>query len=382
MKRFELLVVFALTALPAPGADIELKMSAVSADVSPDPFDPAWQKAPAAELPLMPQTIIPPGGGGAVENVRVQALESRQNVYFRLEWADQTVDDDPSKAEGFSDAVALEFPMQPEAMPAPFMGDKDNAVAIWRWSASAQKDFDRGFQSNTTGRPRLVWDVYPFAGDPTFRAGEKAGNIISQRKRTSPVESLAAKGFGTLTPTDDQPVQGQGVWKDGRWHVVFRRSMSGTPPFAGGSRLYIAAAVWDGGARERDGIKSVSVWQTLAMPGAAEAPPVANSVAKGKRVFFRYGCAVCHGKDGAGGVPNPNAQTNPIPALTRVKEGFTKDELLKVIFNGREPERADPAGPPARFKMNAWGSVMEKDEADALVEYLNSLMAKATGQEW
>lgn len=380
MKRHSLPLFLIFLSAGVSAKDIELKVRPVKGAVSLDPFDAAWSKVEGVEIQLMPQALAPPGGGGAVGKVLVKALQSRHDLYFRLEWEDKAVDDYPAKAEGFSDAVALQFPAQPEAIPSPLMGDKDGAVVIWRWSASAQKDHDAGYRSAAAGHPRTYAEIYPYADDATFRAGEKAGNIVSQRRRASPVENLAARGFGTLTPTDDQPVEGKGVWKKGRWHAVMRRAMAGTPAFLPGSRLVFAAAVWDGGAGERNGMKSVCLWRTLALPGAPPRPPE-DSLARGHRVFRYYGCAACHGQDALGGVRNPNAQTDPIPALNRVKEGFTKDELLAVILRGREPVRADPAGPPARLRMNAWETVMGPDEADALAEYLFSLMPKEKG-EW
>jgi mono/diheme cytochrome c family protein len=381
MKRFGWLIGLLLLAASAGAEDLELGVVAMDRAVSLDPFDGAWAGAKGIELALMAQTIAPPGGGGAVKKVRVKALQSRQDVFFRLDWADGRADAYPSKAESFSDAVALQFPAEPQTIPSPFMGDKEGAVVIWRWSASAQKDFDKGYQPMTAGFPRAYAEIYPYDENPTFRSGEKAGNILSQRRRASPVESLYARGFGTLTSAEDQTVQGRGVWRNGRWHVVFKHSLTGNPSFLSGSRLVFALAAWDGGARERNGMKSVSVWQGLAMPGAP-ARPAEDARAKGHRVYRRYGCAACHGQDGLGGVRNPNAQGDLIPPLNRVKEGFSKTELLAVILKGREPARADPTGPPARFKMNAWGSIMGPLEADSLVEYLLGLMPQDKGQDW
>ena len=55
----------------------------------------------------------------------------------------------------------------------------------------------------------------------------------------------------------------------GRWRVVFLRTLAGkgdkdvtlTP----GSTVDAAFAVWDGFARDRDGQKSFTVWQKLAI---------------------------------------------------------------------------------------------------------------------
>jgi mono/diheme cytochrome c family protein len=136
-----------------------------------------------------------------------------------------------------------------------------------------------------------------------------------------------------------------------------------------------------GSQYERNGMKSISIWQTLSLAESA-ASPEEDPIARGRRVYLRFGCGTCHGIDAGGGVSNPNAQTNPIPALTRVKEGFNRQELLDVIFKGREPARKDPSGPPPPFRMNAWKSVMDESEGEALAAYLFSLMKEEDGSEW
>lgn len=40
----------------------------------------------------------------------------------------------------------------------------------------------------------------------------------------------------------------------------------------------------------------------------AEAPP-ANAVSHGRQLYQVYGCAMCHGPEGKGGVANPNAES-------------------------------------------------------------------------
>ena len=376
-------IVFVWMAASAPGFGKDLELAVKTAKTAPilNPLDAAWNAAPGVVVPMMPQTIAPPGGGGKALSARVKAIQTEHEILFRVDWQDASVDDYPSKAENFTDAVALQFPAVLSDWPSPFMGDAETPVVIWCWSASAQKDLDAGYQSNSSKRPRMAADMYAYAGDATFRAAEKAGNIIANRRRISPVENLAAKGFGTLTVMHDQPVQGKGVRHKDRWYVVFRRSVTGTPAFLSGNRIPIALAVWDGGSRERNGIKSVSSWHSLALADAGPRP-AEDAVASGRRHYLRYGCGTCHGPEGRGGVANPNAQTNPIPALERVKEGFTKDEIAKVIQDGREPARKDPNGPPPPYKMNAWKSIMDASESDALIEYLFSLMKEDAGSEW
>ncbi len=81
---------------------------------------------------------------------------------------------------------------------------------------------------------------------------------------------------------------------------------------------------------------------------ALEIPALMSPVDRGREVFRKYGCAGCHGPDGKGGVPNPNAKTaQQVPALTYVADGYTKPELRRLIQGGqREIPALDPARPP------------------------------------
>lgn len=345
------------------------------------PLDPAaaqWRTAPKVVVELMPQTIAPPGGGGAVRRVEVRALRSPDSIAFRLEWEDSTKSVDRTAAENFTDAVALEFPALAGRWPSPFMGGPDDPVAIWRWSAAGQADVDLGWQGREALRPRMAIDMYPFAKDLLYQGGVAAGNSVSTKGFRTPVEALFARGFGTLAAADTQDVVGQGVWRAGRWSVVISRRLGGEPAFGVGDSLPFAVAAWDGGAGERNGAKAVSLWHELVMGDPAPSP--SDPVMRGLRIWNRYGCATCHGTAARGGISNPNSQVDPIPALNRIKEGFTKAEARAVILNGREPVRQDSKGPPPPFRMNAWATVMSPEEADEVIDYLFSL--QPSGEVW
>jgi mono/diheme cytochrome c family protein len=107
-------------------------------------------------------------------------------------------------------------------------------------------------------------------------------------------------------------------------------------------------------------------------------PALMGPVERGREVFAKYGCIGCHGPDGKGGVPNPNAKTaEQVPALTNVADGYTKPELKKLIFNGqREIASLDPKRPAPPLYMPAWGSTIKEIEADDLVAFLFSLKPK------
>jgi DMSO reductase family type II enzyme heme b subunit len=105
--------------------------------------------------------------------------------------------------------------------------------------------------------------------DPTFVTGWGAGNIVSDPQRKSAVEDLAAQGFGTLRarPRIEQKIDARGVYGQGSYSVMFRRTLTSTGEGAvtlrAGSTIPVAFAVWNGSAGDRDGKKSVTIWQDL-----------------------------------------------------------------------------------------------------------------------
>ncbi len=107
-------------------------------------------------------------------------------------------------------------------------------------------------------------------------------------------------------------------------------------------------------------------------------PALMEPTVRGREVFRKYGCAGCHGPEGKGGVPNPNAKTaQQVPALTYVADGYTKPELKKLIVNGqREIVALDPHHPAPPLYMPAWGNTIKDAEIDDLVAYLFTLKPK------
>jgi DMSO reductase family type II enzyme heme b subunit len=80
-----------------------------------------------------------------------------------------------------------------------------------------------------------------------------------------------AVGFGTLParPRDDQAVDARGVYATGTYRVMLRRDLAGRGPRAvtltPGATVPVGFAVWNGSAGDRDGKKSVTIWQDLVL---------------------------------------------------------------------------------------------------------------------
>ncbi len=260
-----------------------LKFRLVARRVSrvPDhPDEGAWRLAPAVNLHLMPlwwRTDRP-------EELTVRALHDGKDLALLLVWADATHDHTAMRPQDFRDAAAVEFALTPDP---PFfaMGAKGQFVNIWMWKSERQADLEPAFQDLEKVYPNLGIDSYPnllvspmeqpvrhaltLKSDPTFVTGWGAGNIVSDPTRPSAAEDLVAQGFGTLTagPRADQAVDARGVYGTGTYRVVFRRSLAArgeaAVAFAPGQTVAVAFAVWNGSAGDRDGKKSVTIWQDL-----------------------------------------------------------------------------------------------------------------------
>ncbi len=244
------------------------------------PNDGAWRLAQPVNLHMMPlwwRTDRP-------EELTVRALHDGRELGLLLVWADATHDHTALRPQDFRDAAAVEFALVPDP---PFfgMGGKGQFVNIWMWKSERQADLEPAFQDVEKVYPNLGIDSYPnllvspmeqptrqaltLHSDPTFVTGWGAGNIVADPLRDSAAEDLAAQGFGTLKarPRIDQRVIARGVYGTGGYRVIFRRALAAggeqAVRLAPGQTVPVSFAVWNGSAGDRDGKKSVTIWQDL-----------------------------------------------------------------------------------------------------------------------
>jgi mono/diheme cytochrome c family protein len=241
-----------------------------------------WRLAPPVNLHLMPLWWR----SDRPEEVTVRAVHDGRQVALLLVWADASHDHTAMRPQDFRDAVAVQLSPTPDP---PFfaMGAAGQAVNIWMWKSERQADLEPAFQDLEKVYPNLGIDSYPdvkaapveqptrhaltLGSDPLFVTGWGAGNIVSDPLRPSPAEDLVAQGFGTLRarPRADQAVDARGVYTTGTYRVMFRRDLGGRGPGAvplrPGATTPVGFAVWNGSAGDRDGSKSVTIWQTLVL---------------------------------------------------------------------------------------------------------------------
>jgi hypothetical protein len=218
------------------------------------------------------------------EEVTVRALHDGKALAILMTWRDDTNDNTALRPQDFRDAAAIQFSL---AANPPFfaMGANGAPVNIWMWKSERQADLDLAYQDVERAYPNVGIDSYPnstrsaveqpsrhaltLQSDPTFVTGWGAGNIVSDPQRKSAVEDLSAQGFGTLRarPRIDQKIDARGVYGQGSYEVMFRRTLAptgeGAVALRPGSTVPVAFAVWNGSAGDRDGKKSVTIWQDL-----------------------------------------------------------------------------------------------------------------------
>jgi DMSO reductase family type II enzyme heme b subunit len=233
----------------------EIVAKRIAEDIPADPENILWQRTSAFRVPLMliSQKTDPNVKALYVETkksmtdpldrlVNVKALYNEKDIAFLVEWKDATRNV-VLDVDTFRDGIALQFPMQNEAVPSFRMGQgegrkSEGMVNIWFWKADVQESIDTDTQ-------------------PIYQ---------------TPVENLIAGGFGTLTLKDreSQHVSGKGKWMNGKWSVVFKRPYSGSEgnaKFTAGKFTPVSFAVWDGEEGNVDGMKAVSPWYYIIPQG-------------------------------------------------------------------------------------------------------------------
>jgi mono/diheme cytochrome c family protein len=276
--------------LPKPGAEQKARLSRqqitvarVKEKLDNNPSAPRWQNVKPVSVSLTPLWWR----DDRVEAVQVKVLHDGKQLAVHLSWEDSSDNSTTIAPQSFSDGAALQLSLDPNP---PFfaMGDNQGAVTFWHWKSSWQKDL-KSRSDVQSAYPHAAVDHYSAqldykkgsafevkdsnvaTHDSTYVTGWGAGNPLSNPNRQSAAEEAHAKGFGTLTstPVDKDPVIADGVWKDGRWHVVFLRPLKvkekGRLEFKPGQRINVAFAVWNGQAKDRNGQKMVSIWNEFTL---------------------------------------------------------------------------------------------------------------------
>jgi mono/diheme cytochrome c family protein len=242
--------------------ETDLKVKKIDNEIDLDPDNPLWDEIPVQKVHMLPLSART----NPVNQIKFQSVVNDEGIAFRLEWEDEIADRSSSRHQDFKDAVALEFSLGDVLLHThghnePFfgMGNRGKVVNIWQWRADWQTEIET--------KEKLEYATKGMDMDTMIFGGEVNPVDALNPFRDVPVEELNAEGFGTLTPQPQtkQNVLGKGVWKDGKWRVVFYRALDSLNKwdikFQSKQPVLIAFAVWDGAHQDRNGRKVVSMWQ-------------------------------------------------------------------------------------------------------------------------
>lgn len=259
------------------GRIVAQRVQRVEVDDDPGRWE-AIAKTPLRMAPIWWRDDADPG-------LLVQAIHDGQTLAIRLTWRDATQDLHSARTEAFKDAAAVEL-FRGRAEPFMGMGATESPVELWFWDADHQ-----GPPATVDEvHPNMVVDDYPFSeavvtsaeiDRPGARTGDQPDVSLPARASQNPIvpvggesggSSLAAAGPGSVTfrMQPNRSIWARGAWAEGQWTVVLTRPLrpegeEGAVALAPGDAASIAFAVWDGASRDRDGQKSITIWQDFTL---------------------------------------------------------------------------------------------------------------------
>lgn len=247
--------------------EINLTTHRIDQEIDMDPENPLWENVPIQNIHMIPLNAR----RDPVDQVQFQSVMNDEGIAFRLEWEDHQPDRTSSRHQDFKDAIAMEFALgdvmlHEHGHNEPFfgMGNRGKVVNIWQWRADWQTEIET--------KEKLEYATEGLDLDTMIFGGEVNPVDALNPFRDVPVEELNAEGFGTLTPQPQtkQNVLGKGVWKEGKWSVVFFRTLESLNKwdikFEKKIPVLVAFAIWDGKHQDRNGRKVISMWQRLKVP--------------------------------------------------------------------------------------------------------------------
>jgi len=242
-----------------------LKALRVEGALPEGPDGPAWTRAEPMDVRLTGQVVAAPRWQNpSIELATLKAVYNDDDIAFLIEWDDpfqDTTHDEaavfdtgeirkigafnsyvaandmiPRALETFRDSIALQFPAKPPqgtAKPHFLRGSASNPVQLWRWMADRQA-----------------------AGEPAVEVALARGWSQAPRAQAQ----------------DQQQVNGQAAWDQGRWRLVMKRPLTtegrNEVQFTPGVFIPLAVNAWDGSNGEHGLIMSVSTWHYVLLEAA------------------------------------------------------------------------------------------------------------------
>ncbi|MRJ03255.1 MAG: c-type cytochrome [Epsilonproteobacteria bacterium] len=234
--------------------------------------------------------------------VEVGALTDGKEIAIVLRWPDKSQDLYKGyKSDLYADGFAVQFAssaQEPEKLPYIGMGSDGRPVAIY-----LRKAYERVYEPNGGGD--VAHQVNPHNTPYFGGALEKFKEEVAQKGTTTYQRAFVSEGFRSMTEIRD----GSASYRTDMHYVEKRGGMWGGTvirPVEDGyaaptqGEYAVAIAVWDGKELERDGLKRLSGWIAVKLPGGKNgelervvSEVVSGDLANGKKQF-ETNCASCH----------------------------------------------------------------------------------------
>lgn len=259
-----------------------------------------WHNVKADNVIVYPQTALLMNDAEALSAnadnkakvLHVKSVSDGQSVAFWVQWKDAS----KSVQEGLSstaygDGFAVQFSTRNDALPYIGMGSEGRSVIV-----HLQKATGATFEPNNNG------DVYHQVNASNQNAFGKELKTLKQEVGAQALKDyqrvFVSEGFRSMTQlrTNSEPSVMEMRYAKGVWTALLVRplkseylSLEGTFP--------VAFAVWDGEAKNRDGVKRLSAWVGVNIDGNKKAlallDEVKGDVKNGEQIVMEN-CSACH----------------------------------------------------------------------------------------
>jgi complex iron-sulfur molybdoenzyme family reductase subunit gamma len=284
-----------------------VKVNADLRNVSPDAG--IWKNANFNSITLYPQSTIRFNDKKAIrENAlifskvaKVGALYNKNDIAFLIKWPDGSKSiQTGTKTDEYPDGFAVQFPVKyedPEKLPYIGMGSEGRPVVV-----HLQKAVIAHYEPNGNGN--VAAQVNTSNTNYFNEELDKFNRTVETLAVTDYQRAFVAEGFRSMTEIKDGTVRftADMEYNSDNWSGTLTRPLQdGYLDLKKGDAFPVAFAVWEGGKKNRDGLKLLSSWIPVKLVNSSDANKYVASVnedvkgdaKRGKRLALDN-CAACH----------------------------------------------------------------------------------------
>ena len=259
-----------------------------------------WNKAKAQEVMVYPQTTLSTNDADALhanaENkakvLHVKVLKNDTKIAFLLQWrvATKSVQEGLSST-AYGDGFAVQFPMVADVLPYIGMGSEGRPVIV-----HLQKATGPVFEANNCGD---IYHQMVASNQNVFEKDAKAYKAdVAKEANHDYQRTFISEGFRSMTELKDnsEPSVMEMRYAKGIWTALFVRPLK-SEHLNLEKTFPMAFALWDGDAKNRDGVKRLSAWIGVNVDGSHKALALLEEIkgdAKNGEKIVMENCATCH----------------------------------------------------------------------------------------